>query len=184
MPCSYALRKLDKGEYVELWYFTNDGLDEANLKKTVDDDAMIMSTLADVSTAWVSAASTCNARAVINDEDLPFEEFCQACPHMLTAMEQVDWLEDRVRMMAKFWRNIQVHKYQSLRSSIAQKALLVYQAEQHKHWHIAIKTSVGPYDLALVNEKVLKETREKVYWEECDKKDNARNYKVSFIPLE
>ncbi|KAG2094814.1 hypothetical protein BD769DRAFT_1395077 [Suillus cothurnatus] len=114
MPCSYALRKLDKGEYVKLWYFTNDGLDEANLKKTVDDDAMIMSTLADGSTAWVSAASTRNARAVINDEDLPFEEFCQACPRMLTAMEQADWPEDRVRMMVKFWRNIQVHKYRSL----------------------------------------------------------------------
>jgi hypothetical protein len=114
MPCSYALRKLDKGEYVELWYSTNDRLDEANLKKTVDDDAMIMSTLADGSMAWVSAASTRNARAVINDEDLPFEEFCQACPRMLTAMEQADWPEDRVRMMAKFWRNIQVHKYRSL----------------------------------------------------------------------
>jgi hypothetical protein len=61
MPCSYALRKLDKGEYVELWYFTNDRLDEANLKKTVDDDTMIMSTLVDGSTAWVSAASTRNA---------------------------------------------------------------------------------------------------------------------------
>jgi hypothetical protein len=67
---------------------------------------------------------------------------------------------------------------------IAQKALLVYQAEQRKRWHVAIKTSVGPYDLALVNKKVLEETREKVYWEERNKKDNARNYKVSFIPLE
>jgi hypothetical protein len=114
MPCSYALRKLDKGEYVKLWYFTNDGLDKANLKNMVDDDTMIMSTLADSSMALVSAASMHNAQAVINDEDLPFEEFCQACPCMLTAMEQVDWPEDRVRMMVNFWRNIQVHKYQSL----------------------------------------------------------------------
>jgi len=79
-PCSYALRKLDKGEYMELWYFTNDRLDEANLKKTVDDNAMILSTLADGSTAWVSSASMRSAWAVINDENLPFKEFCQACP--------------------------------------------------------------------------------------------------------
>ncbi|KAG2039345.1 hypothetical protein BDR03DRAFT_860122, partial [Suillus americanus] len=51
MPCSYALRKLDKGEYVKIWYFTNDGLDEANHKKMVDNDAMIMSMLADGSLA-------------------------------------------------------------------------------------------------------------------------------------
>ncbi|KAG1732843.1 hypothetical protein EDD22DRAFT_1051417 [Suillus occidentalis] len=112
-PCAYAIKKLDKGEYVELWYFTNDGLDEVNRKETVDDDAMIMSTLADGSTAWVSAASTRNARAVINDENLPFEEFCQACPRMLTAMEEADWPEDRTRMMARFWRNIQLTRQNS-----------------------------------------------------------------------
>ncbi|KAG1809147.1 uncharacterized protein BJ212DRAFT_1279844 [Suillus subaureus] len=111
MPCLYALRKMDKGEYVELWYFTNKGLDEANHKKMVDDDAMIMSTLVDGSSTWVSAASTCNACTVISDDDLLFEEFCQACPHMLTIMEETDWPEDRIRMMAKFWRNIQVHKF-------------------------------------------------------------------------
>lgn len=178
-PCSYALRKMDKGEYVELWYFTNDGLEEANRKKTVDDDAMIMSTLADGSSAWVTAASTRDARAVLNDEDLPFEEFCQACPRMLTTMAETDWPEDRIRMMAMFWRNIQIHKFRSMRAPIGQKALLAYQAEQRKRWHVAVKTSVGPYDLSLVNEKVLEETRERVYWEEREKRDNARNYKVS-----
>ncbi|KAG1839246.1 hypothetical protein F4604DRAFT_1542510, partial [Suillus subluteus] len=127
----YALRKLDKGKYVELWYFTNEGLDKANHKKTIDDDAMIMSTLVDGSSAQVSAASTCNARAIINDKDLLFEDFCQACPHMLTTMEGVDWPEDQIRMMMKCWRNIQNHKYQSMWNPIGQKVLLTYHAEQH-----------------------------------------------------
>jgi hypothetical protein len=168
--CSYALRKMDKGEYVELWYFTNDGLEEANRKKTVDDDAMIMLMLADGSSAWVTAASTHDACAVLNDEDLPFKKFCQACPRMLMMMEETDWPEDRIRMMAKFWRNIQVHRFRSLWAAIGKKALLTYQAEQRKRWHVAVKTSVGPYDLSLVNEKVLEEMRERVYWEERKKK--------------
>ncbi|KAG1840053.1 hypothetical protein F4604DRAFT_1992282 [Suillus subluteus] len=109
-PCSYALRKLDKGEYLELWYFTNDGLDEAATKKTMDDNAMILSTLADGSTAWVSSASTRSARSVVKDEDIPFEEFCQACPHFLAALEEADWPQDRIRMMALFWRNLQYTK--------------------------------------------------------------------------
>ncbi|KAG1800929.1 uncharacterized protein HD556DRAFT_1534060 [Suillus plorans] len=177
-PCSYALKKLDKGEYVELWYFTNDGLDEASIKKTIDDDTMILSTLADGSTAWVSSASTRSARSVVNDENLPFEEFCQACPCFLTAIEEAEWPEDRVRMMARFWMNIQVHKFRSLRDPIAQKTLLVYQAEQRRRWHIAAKSSVGPYDLSEVNEKVLKDTRDRVYWDERSKRDNERDYKV------
>ncbi|KAG1900885.1 uncharacterized protein F5891DRAFT_951235 [Suillus fuscotomentosus] len=45
LPSSYALCKLDKGEYIELWYFTNDGLDDAKLKSSVDEDAMIMATV-------------------------------------------------------------------------------------------------------------------------------------------
>ena len=95
-PCSYALRKLDKSKYVELWYFTNDELDEANLKKMVDDDAMILSTLADGSMAWVLLASTWSVCTVINDKNLPFEEFCQACPRILKVIEEADWLEDRI----------------------------------------------------------------------------------------
>ncbi|KAG2750885.1 hypothetical protein P692DRAFT_201680393, partial [Suillus brevipes Sb2] len=100
---------------------------EASIKKTIDDDAMILSTLADGSTAWVSSASTRNARSVVNDKDLPFEEFCQACPRFLTAIGEADWPEDRIQMMARFWMNIQVHKYRSLRDPIAHKTLLTYQ---------------------------------------------------------
>ncbi|KAG2041114.1 hypothetical protein BDR03DRAFT_1007459 [Suillus americanus] len=94
MPCSYALQKLDKGEYVEIWYFTNNGLDKADSKKTIHDDAMILSSLADGSTAWVSSASMCNAKSVVNDENLLFKDFYQACPHFLIVMEQVDWPAD------------------------------------------------------------------------------------------
>ncbi|KAG1731059.1 uncharacterized protein EDB91DRAFT_1085183 [Suillus paluster] len=131
-PCSYAIRKIDKGEYMELWYFTNDGLDEAHAKKTIDDDAMIMSKMADSSTAWVSSASTCNTCSVMDDQNISFENSCQACPCFITAMEEADWPEDRVRMMVIFWNNTQIHKYWSLRDLLAQKTLLVYQAEQRR----------------------------------------------------
>ncbi|KAG2029581.1 hypothetical protein BDR03DRAFT_880400, partial [Suillus americanus] len=178
-PSSYALRKLEKGEYVELWYFTNDGLDEAAMKKMIDDNAMVLLTLADSSTAWVSSASTRSARSVLNDEDLPFKEFCQVCPHFLMALEEADWPQDRIRMMAVFWRNLQVHPYHLLHDPLAKKTLLVYQAEQRKCWHIAAKSSVSPYDISATNEKVLKETRDRVYWEEHTKTDNVKDYKVS-----
>ncbi|KAG1784995.1 uncharacterized protein HD556DRAFT_1250545 [Suillus plorans] len=92
----------------------NDGLDEVSTKKMVDHDAIILSALPDGSTAWVSLASTCSARSVANDEDLPFEEFCQACPRFLVALEEADWPQDRIRMTALFWRNLQIHKYRSL----------------------------------------------------------------------
>lgn len=181
LPSSYATRKLDKGDYVELWYFTNDGLDDAKLKSSVDEDAMIMATLTGGDTAWVSAASTRNAGAVIDDQNLTFEDFCQACPRIITAMQEASWPVDRVTMMAMFWRNLQVHDFRSMRDPQAQKALLVYQAEQRKRWHIAVKSAAGAYDLSRINEVLLERTRANVYLEERTRSDNKRDYRVSVI---
>ncbi|KAG1784777.1 uncharacterized protein HD556DRAFT_1250835 [Suillus plorans] len=183
IPSSYAIRKLNKGEYLKLWYFTNDGLDEAHSKKTIDDDAMVMSTLPDGSTAWVSATAARNASSVVDDENLSFEEFCIAYPRFIAAIEEADWPQDRVRMMAFFWKNIQIHPYRSMRDPLAQKALLVYQAEQRKRWHVVAKSAAGPYNLSTINQKVLDATRERVYWLERTKKDNQRDYKVSKLSI-
>ncbi|KAG1845250.1 hypothetical protein C8R48DRAFT_765267 [Suillus tomentosus] len=184
LPSSYALRKLDKGDYVELWYFTNEGLDDAKLKSSVDEDAMIMATLAGGDTAWVSAASTRNARAVVDDQNLRFEDFCQACPRIIEAMQEAAWPTDRIQMMALFWRNLQVHDFRSMRDPLAQRALLVYQAEQRKRWHIAVKSARGAYDLSRINEVLLERTRSDLYLEERTKLDNKRDYKVSSFRTE
>ncbi|KAG2740973.1 hypothetical protein P692DRAFT_20752114 [Suillus brevipes Sb2] len=180
IPSSYATRKLDKGEYVELWYFTNAGLEEAKTKSTIEDDAMIMSTLPDGSTAWVAAASSRNAKVVIEDRDLSFEDFCQACPRFITAMETAGWPAERIKMMALFWRNLQIHEYRSETDPVSQKTLLVYQAEQRKRWHLAAKSTAGVYNLSLINEVLLERTKTKVYWDDRKIKDNERDYKVSF----
>ncbi|KAG2058090.1 hypothetical protein BDR06DRAFT_876975 [Suillus hirtellus] len=183
IPSSYAIHKLNKGEYLELWYFTNDGLDKAHSKKTINDDAMVMSTLPDGSTAWVVAAAARNASSIIDNENLSFEEFCIACPRFIVAIEEADWPQDQVRMMAFFWKNVQIHPYRSMRDPLAQKALLVYQAKQRKRWHIVAKSAAGPYNLSTINQKVLDTTRERVYWLERTKKDNQRDYKVSKLSI-
>ncbi|KAG0703462.1 hypothetical protein DFH29DRAFT_998460 [Suillus ampliporus] len=94
LPSPYAVRKLDKGDYVELWYFTNAGLDDTKLKSSVDEDAMIMATSAGGNTAWVSAASMRNTSTVLDDQNLSFEDFCQVCPHIISAMEDASWPND------------------------------------------------------------------------------------------
>lgn len=43
-----------------------------------------------------------------------------------------------------------------------------------QRWHLAVKSSTGPYDLSRINETILERTRTKVYWYERDKKDNER----------
>lgn len=139
---------------------------------------MVMATLAGGDTAWVSAASTRNAGVVVDDQNLSFEDFCQACPRIIEAMEDASWPDERVTMMAKFWRNLQVHDFRSMRDPLAQKSLLVYQAEQRKRWHLAVKTAAGAYDLSRINEILLERTRNDVYLEERRKQDNRHDYRM------
>ena len=161
---NYTVRKMEKGLYVELWYYTNAGLDDAlRNSNTTDDEAMVLLRLPNGSTSWVPAASTRTASTVTDDRNILWEDFCQAAPHMVLTMEESDWPQERVAMLAKFWGNIQVHPFRSSRDPLDQKALLVYQAEQRRLWHLAISSPQGAYNLSCINEDILRSTHEKVY---------------------
>ncbi|KIJ59029.1 hypothetical protein HYDPIDRAFT_101523 [Hydnomerulius pinastri MD-312] len=179
MPAAYALHRLQQSDYVKLWHFTNNGLDDAlNTSLTTNDNAMVMSRLHDGAITWTPAANSRSSSTIIANQDLTFEEFCITCPQMITAMEQTNWTKERILMMATFWRNIQIHPFRSSRDPLAPKALLVYQAEQRRLWHITAKSPKGPYDLSMINEVLLEKTRTRVYWDERRKKDNERDYEV------
>jgi hypothetical protein len=186
---SYATRKMEKGLYVELWYYTNAGLDEAvRNPSTTDDEAMVMLRLPNGSTSWVPAASTRSAAGVTDDKNILWEDFCQAAPRMIVAMEESGWPQERVAMLAKFWGNLQVHELRSSRDPLDQKTLIVYQAEQRRLWHLAISSPQGAYNLSRINEDVIRKTQDKVYWDECRLKDYERDLRVSslflsFFPL-
>ena len=181
---NYAVRKMEKGLYVELWYYTNAGLDEAfRNSNTVDDEAMIMVRLPNRSTSWVPAASSRTSSGVIEDRYILWEDFCQAAPRMIIAMEEADWPQERVAMLAKFWGNLQIHELRSSRDPLDQKTLIVYQAEQRRLWHLAISSPQGAYNLSRINEEIMRKTRDKVYWNERRVKDYQRDLRVHLFAI-
>ena len=127
------------------------------------------------STSWVPAASSRTASGVIEDRNIFWEDFCQAAPRMIIAMEEANWPQERVAMLAKFWGNLQIHDLQSSRDPLDQKTLIVYQAEQRRLWHLAISPPQGAYNLSRINEEIMRKTREKVYWDEHRVKDYQRD---------
>lgn len=174
---------MEKGLYVELWYYTNAGLDDAlRSSNTTDDEAMVMLRQSNGTTSWVPAASARNAARVTDDKDILWEDFCQAAPRMIVAMEEADWPQDRVTILAKFWGNLQVHELRSSRDPLDQKTLIVYQAEQRRLWHLAISSPHGAYNLSRINEEIMRKTRERVYWDDRKLKDNERDYRVRPFP--
>jgi len=177
---NYATKKMEKGQYVELWYYTNNGLDEAmRAHTTVDDDAMVMARRSDGSTSWVPAAAARDSNRVIDDKDIKWEDFCQAVPRMILGMEEADWPTDRVAMLASFWGKLQIHEMRSSCDPLDQRTLLLYQARQRRLWHLAIPSPRGAYNISLIDENVMRKTKEEVYWEDRKRKDNERDFRVS-----
>ena len=102
---------------------------------------------------------------------------------MIVAMEEADWPQERVAMLAKFWGNLQIHELRSSRDPLDQKTLIVYQAEQRRLWHLAISSPQGAYNLSRINEEIMRKTRDKVYWNERRVKDYQRDLRVRLFAI-
>ncbi|KAG1798024.1 uncharacterized protein BJ212DRAFT_1203184, partial [Suillus subaureus] len=83
-------------------------------------------------------ASSKPTSGVIPDRNLAPADFSQAVPRIVAALEDRDWAQQRVLMLAQFWGAIMVHHYWNSHNMLAQKAILLFQEEQHRAWHSAI----------------------------------------------
>ena len=81
-------------------------------------------------------------------------------PWMIEVMECANWLHECIQMMANFWPNLQEHPFHSSRALFEQKSLLLYQVEQRRLWHIAITNPHSSYNLSMINEALLRDTKE------------------------
>ncbi|KAF8961374.1 hypothetical protein BDZ97DRAFT_1611289, partial [Flammula alnicola] len=87
IPSTAVMAKLKKGEYVHLYHFTNDGLDRVDHDPTAEsNNSTKLVTNPDGSLSWEPIINNKSVSAVKSDAELSIEDFCHACPRMLTAM--------------------------------------------------------------------------------------------------
>ena len=142
-----ATRRMDKGDYIPLWYFTNSSLDDtAKAFSIFEEDALSLIKRDDGSTSLVPTLSSKESRSVVEDCKLSWDDFCIAAPHMILVMSQSEWPPDRITMMTEFWTHINTHPFRSSRDPLDRSTLPLYQAEQRKLWHQAINSPGHRYD--------------------------------------
>ncbi|KAI6020588.1 hypothetical protein EDC04DRAFT_2575922 [Pisolithus marmoratus] len=147
----------DKGEYCELYFFTNAGLAEVeSFNTSIDDEALTLLKTDNGHHVWVPASNTRDKSAIIKDEDLSWEQFSKASIRILGAMKEHDWQQDRIDMHVKFWTALEVHPWRRSTHNHFKSALCLYQSQQRQKWHHAIGTAQG-FSLAKLNESVLKD---------------------------
>ena len=176
---------MDKGDYVSLWYFTNAGLDDtAKAFSILEEDVLSLVKRDDGSTSLIPTLASKESRSVVEDSKLAWDDFCIAAPRMILAMSRSEWPPDRITMMTNFWTNINTHPFRSSRDPLDQNTLLLYQAEQRKLWHQAINSPGLGYDLSQINEELMQQTKDRLYWIEREQCNNMTRRDQSISTIE
>ncbi|KAI6016082.1 hypothetical protein BKA83DRAFT_4060466 [Pisolithus microcarpus] len=152
----------DKGEYCELYFFTNVGLAEAESSNaSINDEALTLLKSDNGQHIWIPASHSRDKSAIIKDEDLTWEQFGEAGLCLISAMREHDWQRDRIDMHIKFWTGLEEHPWRRSSRNHLNRALLLYQSQQRQKWHRAIGTAEG-FSLAKLNEGVLRDASDEL----------------------
>ncbi|THH08017.1 hypothetical protein EW146_g9122 [Bondarzewia mesenterica] len=137
-PSSFAIEKLDKGEYVELYYFTKEGIEEANNRNM--------------------------GMGIKNDNELTWEQYDHAWLILYQRVMIAGWPEAHVSSLLHFFSEINSHRYRA-RLPYGPRALLMYQATVRRAWHDELARGRG-FNISLINEKLLGSIYSDIIWGE------------------
>jgi len=189
IPSAYATKKIVAGAYFKLYYFTNDGIEDAcKCVATSDNDTLTFVTTDGLPTFVPVGSSKESRSSVHEDKDLSWDDLEIALPRALVAMEAANWPEARVKMFCAFWTAILTHSYcsESDNNGLYQKALLRYQDEIRRSWHLAMASGniSATFNLTEINERLLEKMYDRIYdeWRRgCDtaRLDNVRVFSSS-----
>lgn len=150
---AWASYRMDEGEYVLLWYFTNARYAQAAKSNQSPDE---------LATGPETGTRVTNSKNVVDDQDLSWDDITIASNRMVKYMRQATWPQDRIDMMTKFFSGLKEHPFRSSGEPYEMRALITYQAQVRKEWHYTIGTDQG-YNLAMLNEYRLGNIKEDIY---------------------
>lgn len=170
IPLPYATKRMEKGDWVPMWFFTPEGFKAASAANGSGDDDPMTLTRNDDGTL-TTATSVKSPKGAIADRDITFEYFCLASVAMLDAMKAAGWQDERIAMFASFWSEIQEHPLRHTGDELDRRVLLLYQEEERRRWHHTVSSSAdAPYDMSSVDTEILAEVKERVYSTDREKR--------------
>lgn len=163
---------LRKGSLLQLYFCTLQGIQAAMSQPTreldessafkLDEDGRLIAT---------PKASAHALKGLVKDDDLSWEMFCLATPVFLQQAALAGWPEDRIRMFAQFWDELQSHRWRWNVDPLRSRALIKYQAVYRRQWHFTISAPGQNYTLVPIDETLL----ERVYQELRSESEAAKS---------
>lgn len=162
-PSEYALSRLRKYQYVELWYFTEKGCIEASRLSRPSDLDTLTFTCVDSILELQPSRAVAQSKDVIQDQDLSWVEMTAAKNNMIDHMRKCGWSDGYLISLMKFYLALETHPLHGRNHgdhghSYGDQALLVYQAEVRRSWHQEMLKGENHrlFDIATINRERLK----------------------------
>jgi hypothetical protein len=170
-PARHVLKKLEKKEFVELWYFTVEGCKETAALDVATSDEVFGMVSTNNGLVFQNIGASSTSSKVIKDEELNWEQLTVAKGRMIGCLKACGWSEQEVAQLVLFYLSLDIHPIRS--QPYGRQAILRYQARVRRDWVDRLRTG-HPYSIASVNEDLIKE-----YRDEIGNEDQAKN-NVSF----
>ncbi|KAF8800043.1 hypothetical protein BYT27DRAFT_7263187 [Phlegmacium glaucopus] len=150
-PATFALRRIDDFEFVELWYFSQEGCVEASTShRTQNEDAFSITKVNDM-LSLRPVASLKASKNVIPDMDLSWRQMTIARTTLVQHLTN-QWPAKHIQAMVQFFMNLEVHPYRH--RPFGERSLLIYQARARRNWHDQLKQNRA-FNIAIINETLL-----------------------------
>jgi hypothetical protein len=151
MASIYAVHKTDTFDYVELWYWTKEGCDEARTTNfSVDPNTLTLASIDNQVVLKPSNASRPSRRA-IPDRQLQWSQVSIGKSGLLKQMAKSGWPQQHIEALGVFYLELDSH---NLRHEVmGEQAVLAYADEVRREWFLALKPNSprDAFDIGVIN---------------------------------
>ncbi|KIK73042.1 hypothetical protein PAXRUDRAFT_21293 [Paxillus rubicundulus Ve08.2h10] len=183
LPSALTVHKIKKGDYVEVYHFTNKGLAKVEVSsRSLNDDAFALTKDNNSHHSFIPIAAAKAKETIIPDKDHMWAEIDEAAPRLLLAMKENGWDKERVQSHLQFLMALSAHKFRHDADGYGMCALIVYQDIVRRRWHNLLST-MQLCDLAPIDKGMIKEIHDKLlYKANKTLKDEAMQASCLFPP--
>ncbi|KAJ6622810.1 hypothetical protein B0H10DRAFT_1787469 [Mycena sp. CBHHK59/15] len=161
-PGVYALLKLMKFEYTELWNFTREGCADAAMataQPSVNEDVFAFAKVDDF-VGLRPAISLLASKNVVKDIVLMWDQLSFAKNSMLYHMAKLGWSEKHITSLADFWYALEVHPQRTLLHG--DRIVIAYQDKVCVKWHDSLKLDQG-FNIMNINDNLMRRARNEIW---------------------
>lgn len=146
-PSEYARQKIAKGEYIELWYFSREGLAEAAQPTTSTSNDTFGIVTGDLGAVQLCPVATTKAsKNALHDEALSWDQVSFGSKVYVEALRKGKWPDPHIRALISFFSELDFQRTRL--TSIPDKVFVEYQATVRREWMHTWNFDISQFSLA------------------------------------